>query len=66
MYLQGFWDTLKVIKKVITVVESEYVIKKLGYEGYFYLLFLRRLVQIELGLVILDLTVSLPYILFFK
>lgn len=29
--LQGFWETLKLIKTIVTDIESEYVIKKLGY-----------------------------------
>jgi hypothetical protein len=66
IYYFGVRHLFRLVRRVITEFNHEYFVSHIGFEGFTYLAFLRRIVMTLSVLCILDVCVWIPYLGFFE
>lgn len=66
MYFFGVRHLFRLLRRILTEFNHEYLVSHIGFEGFTYLAFLRRLVMTLAVLCIFDVCVWIPYLGFFE
>jgi len=66
IYFFGVGHIFRLLRRIVTEFNHEYLVSHIGFEGFTYLAFLRRVVMTLAVLCILDACVWIPYLGFFE